>query len=76
MAKAVQQMHAPAMVTDLPMSKCKYLLTILAKMSKPPVEALMENNTACAALNSNTKQQRSNQMSPITEVVPSATKFV
>ena len=34
-AKAVQHMTAPATVTDIPMSKCRYLLTIFASMSSP-----------------------------------------
>ena len=67
MAKAVRQMIAPATLTDLPMSKCRYLLTILAKMSRPPVEALIENISVCAALRIITQQSRSNQGLPITE---------
>ena len=70
MKKAVQQIIAPAILTDVPMSKCRYLFTILARMSKPPVEALMLNIKACDAESSSTKQQRSNHGSPITEGVP------
>ena len=66
-AKAVQQISTPAMVTDIPMSKWKYLFTILARMSSPPVEALMLNVRACDALRSSTKQMRSNHRSPMTE---------
>ena len=70
MKKAVQQMTAPAMETEAPMSKWRNLLTILARMSRPPVEALMLNIRAWEALSSSTKQQRSSQGSPMTEGVP------
>ena len=58
------------MLTEVPMSKCKYLFTILARISSPPVEALMLNIKACEAESNSTKQQRSNHGSPITEGVP------
>ena len=70
MKKAVQHIMAPAMLTEVPMSKCRYLFTILASMSSPPVEALMLNISACAADSSSTKQHRSNHGSPITDGVP------
>ena len=72
MAKAVQQMRAPATETDVPMSRWKYLLTILARMSRPPVEALMWKRMVCEALRTRTKQRRSNQGSPMTEVEPAS----
>ena len=74
MAKAVQQMMAPAIVTEVPISKWKYLLTILARISSPPVEALMRNRMACEMLSISTKQSRSNQGSFMTEV-PSVMSF-
>mgnify|MGYP000275547870 CR=1 FL=1 len=46
MANAVQQIIAPATDTEAPMSKWRYLLTILARMSSPPVDALMLNRIA------------------------------
>ena len=70
MAKAVQQMTAPAMLTEVPISKCRYLFTIFARMSNPPVEALMLNISAWLALSSSTKQQRSSHGSPITDMAP------
>ena len=69
-AKAVQQIRAPATVTEVPMSNLQYLLKILARMSKPPVEALILKSMAWAALRMRTKHSRSNQGSCIMEVCP------
>ena len=58
MKKAEQQIIAPATVTLVPISIWRYLLTILARMSRPPVEALILNRMACVALKIKTKQSR------------------
>ena len=60
MAKAVQQMAAPANVTDVPRLTPVYLLIIFARISSPPVEALMLKRILCEALKISTKQSRSN----------------
>jgi hypothetical protein len=72
MAKALQQMRAPATVTDTPISKCRYLFTIFARMSSPPVEALMLNRMVWEMLTMRTKQIRSSSGSPMTEVWPAS----
>ena len=51
---AVQQIKAPPIDTDMPMSKYKYLLIILAKISKPPEDAFTRNNMVWQIDNSNT----------------------
>ena len=74
MAKAVRQMMAPAIDTLVPISKWKYLLTIFARMSSPPVEALMRNMMACEALSTSTKQSKSNHGSFMTLVWPGSVR--
>ena len=58
--KAEQQIRPPAIVTDTPSGTWKNLLKIFAKMSSPPVEALMLKRIACAALITKMKQTKSN----------------
>ena len=53
-------MAPPATVTDVPRLIPVYLLIIFARISRPPVEALILKRILCEALKTNTKQSKSN----------------